>query len=383
MDLNKYDKLRSKINKKDFEGNNKGLDRWLYGFSFVGNIGSVFFAYFLVYPALLKAISINIVDGFWGTALSFLFANTFLVIFEIIKRYLVKNFSSDYVANNGKLKASIMGWFTVATAIVLLSFYLSVVGSKNFGTTSGKKNLIAQVQIDSKKDSLSIQYERKKKTFEEDNQILRSVTNDLRQTLVETPINYVSARKEYQASIDKNVKSIENNQAEINKIDEQLKQRIEELKSDLIDTKKGNANEDNKNIVLFIIIAVFIEIMIIGGVYFREWFEYNLYMLNQQKFEKIYLKKDRYKSLISFVYKEGKITIGEKVISGVELKELVREKTTIQNPNKFVDDFLHDMDSIGVFNTVGKRRFIAVNFAEALSIVDKFDDTLRILENMK
>ena len=123
--------------------------------------------------------------------------------------------------------------------------------------------------------------------------------------------------------------------------------------------------------------------MIIGGVYFREWFEYNLYMLNQQKFEKIYLKKDRYKSLISFVYKEGKITIGEKVISGVELKELVREKTTIQNPNKFVDDFLHDMDSIGVFNTVGKRRFIAVNFAEALSIVDKFDDTLRILENMK
>ena len=56
MDIKKYDTLRNKINKKDFEGKNKSLDKWLYRFSFFGNIGSIFFAYFLVYPSLQKQL---------------------------------------------------------------------------------------------------------------------------------------------------------------------------------------------------------------------------------------------------------------------------------------------------------------------------------------
>ncbi len=383
MDLKKYDELRKKINTKDFEGNNKGLDKWLYGFSFIGNFGSIFFAYFLVYPALLKAITINLIDGTWGTALAFLFTNTFLIIFEIIKRYLVKNFSGDYVANNNKIKPSIFGWFLFSLAIVSLSFYLSVVGSRNLASTSNIKNNIAQTQVDIQKDNLSITYEEKKKTYEIDNQSLREVNTELRKTLAETPLNYMSARKEYQTSIDKNVDIIEDNQNEINKIDEQLKQRVEELKTGLNKTKAGNANEDTKNIVLFVIIAIFVEVMIIGGVYFREWYEYNLYVINQQKFEKIYQKKDRYRSLLAFVYRDGKLTTGDKVITGLELKEIVADKTNIQNSNKFVDDFLKDMDNLGIFNTVGKRRLIATTYNEAQNIIEHFDDAFRVLENIK
>ena len=81
MDLKKYDKLRNKINTKDFEGNNKGLDKWLWIFSFIGNISSIFFAYFLVFPALLKAITANFVTGDWGTVLAFGLTLIFLSIF--------------------------------------------------------------------------------------------------------------------------------------------------------------------------------------------------------------------------------------------------------------------------------------------------------------
>lgn len=383
MDLKKYDELRKKINTKDFEGNNKGLDKWLYSFSYIGNFGSVFFAFFLVYPSLLKAITINVIDGFWGTTLAFLFTNTFLIIFEIIKRYLVKNFSADYVSNNNKIKPSIFGWFMFSVVIVLLSFYLSVVGSKNLASTSGIKNNVAQTQVDIQKDKLSITYEEKKKTYDIDNQSLREVNTDLRKTLAETPLNYMSARKEYQTSIDKNTETIESNQNEIRKIDEQLKQRVEELKSDFNTVKTGNANEDTKNIALFVIIAIFVEVMIICGVYFREFFEYKLYLLNQQKFEKIYQKKERYKSLLTFVYNNGKSNVGDKVISGMELKEIVGEKSNIDNHNKFVEYFLKDMDNLGVFNTVGKRRFVAVSFNEAQNMIEHFDDTYRVLENLK
>ena len=95
MDLKKYDKLRKKIDTKDFEGNNKGLDKWLFGFSFIGNISSIFFAYFLVFPALLKAITINFVTGNWGITLAIGLTLIFLSIFEVTKRYFIRNFSND------------------------------------------------------------------------------------------------------------------------------------------------------------------------------------------------------------------------------------------------------------------------------------------------
>lgn len=383
MDLKKYDELRKKINTKDFEGKNSGLDKWLFGFSFIGNFGSIFFAYFLVFPALLKAISINFVDGFWGSALAFLFASVFLVIFEIIKRYLVKNFSSDFVANRKKLSAGIVGWFTVSVAIVLLSFYLSLVGSKNLATTSGIKNVVAEAQITYRQDSIKTVFEDKKQIYFEDNEALREVNIELRKSLAETPLNYITARKEYQTSIDKNTNIINDNQAEINKIDEEMQLAVAELKSKLTSTKTDNKNEDSRNIILFIIIAIFVEIIIIGGVYFREWYEYNLFILHQQKFEKIYQRKDRYRALLQFVYQDGKLNVGDRVIPSLELKAIVADKANIQNSNKFVDEFLHDMDNLGIFTTIGKRRNIATTFTEALDIIENYDDAFRILENIK
>lgn len=383
MDLKEYDKLRKKISVKDFEGNNKILDKWLYGFSFIGNIGSIFFSYFLLYPALLKAITINLVTGFWSTTIAFVFTITFLTIFEIIKRYLFRNFSSDYVANDKKINGPIAAWFGVSVAIVLLSFYLSLVGSKNLASTSVKQNSIAATQVDVQKDSLSVKYERKKRVYENDNRALRIINNDLRNNLAQTPMGWSSIRKDYQNSIDKNAKIIENNQSEINNIDAQLSLRLSELKSGLNTTIADNASEDTKNIVLFIIIAIFAEVIIIGGVYFREWYEYNLYVINQQKFEKIYQKKDRYKALLAFVYKDGKVAPGDQVMSGQQLKEIVAEKANIQNSNKFVDDFLKDMDNLGIFNTIGKRRMVVSTFIEAQNIVEHFDDAYRVLENMK
>lgn len=381
MDLKKYDELRKKISTKDFEGNNKTLDKWLYGFSFIGNIVSIFFSYFLLYPALLKAISINLVSGMWGTILAFIFANTFLIIFEIVKRYLFRNFSSDFVASGRKLSASLLGWLSVSVAIVSLSFFLSLVGAKNLASTSVTKNTVATTTVDIQKDNLAITYENKKKTYEVDNQSLRNVNNDLRNTLAQTPVNYVSIRRDYQSSIDKNTKIIESNQAEINKIDEQLKQRVEELKSGLNTTIAGNATEDTKNIFLFIIIAIFAECIIIGGIYFREWYEYNLYLINQQKFERIYQKKDRYRILTTFIYNKGNTKIGDSVLSGLELKKVANEKMNVQN--KFVDEYLYEMDSLGIFVVNGKRRRISKTYDEAIQLIDDYENIIDVFDELK
>lgn len=383
MDLSKYDKLRKKIDTKDFEGNNSALDKWLFKFSFIGNISSIFFAYFLVYPSLLKAITVNFINGNWGIAIAFILTLVFLTIFEITKRYFVRNFSNDFVVNQRKVGLKMLSWLTISTTFIILSFYLSVTGSKNLATTSSFKNTVAKTEIVSEIDTLNKLYDGKKLLYVDDNKSLRAVNIELRLKMKETPLNYITARKEYQVSIDKNIKLIKENNVEIKTIDIELRLKIGELKSDLDVTKLSNKNEDSKNKLLFIIIVCFNELIIIGGLYFREYFEYNLYLINQDKFEKIYKKKDRYRALISFIYQNGKLNVGDGVLSGLKLKEAVADKTNIQNSNKFVDEFLHDMDRLNIFTTIGKRRNIASSFTEALDIIENYDDTYRILENIK
>lgn len=383
MDTKKYDKLRQKIKTKDFEGNNKGLDKWLWNFSFLGNLSSIFFAYFLVYPALLKAITLNFITGNWGIALAGGITIVILSIFEIVKRYLIRNFSNDFVINRRKLNFKVFGWSVTSMAIIILSFYLSISGSKNLARTSSIKNAIVQTEVDSKSDSLVTVYDMMKQPYVDDNASLRAVNTELRQKIAETPLNYPTVRKGYQDNIDKNTELIRENDKKIDNINAELHQKIGEYNAEFAETKSENQTEDTKNIFLFVIIVCFNEILIIGGLYFREYYEYTLYMINQEKFEKMYQKKDRYRALITFVYGEGKAATGDKVMSGLLLKEAVAEKTSIQNSNKFVDEFLRDMDNLGIFTTHGKRRLINVSFAEALEMIENYDDNYRVLENLK
>jgi len=383
MDLKKYDELRKKIDTKDFEGNNKGLDKWLFRFSFIGNMSSIFFAYFLVFPALLKTISTNFITGDWGTVIAFTLTLIFLTIFEITKRYFIRNFSNDFVTNERKVGFKMLGWLTISIAVVILSFYLSISGSKNLATTSLSKNIVAKTEIVSNIDSLNTVYDEKKSIYVKDNESLRAVNTELRQKLADTPLNYPTTRRGYQDNVDKNTELIRDNDAEIKTIDVELQRVVVELNQDLDATKSGNETEDSKNKLLFIIIVCFNELIIIGGLYFREFFEYNLYVIHQDRFEKFYKKKDRYRALITFVYRDGKLSSGDKVMSGLELKIAVTEKANIQNSNKFVEGFLHDMDRLSIFTTHGKRRLINSTFAEALEIIENYDDSYRVLENMK
>lgn len=381
MDLKKYDELKKKISKKDFEGNNEGLDKWLWRFSFIGNASAIFFAYFLVYPALHKTIGLHLLSGFWGIAIAFLLTILFLTIFEVTKRYSVRNFSNDYVYNHKKITPKIVGWLGVAITIIVLSFYLSIAGSKNLASTSVFKNKAVETEVTSKTDSLTSIYSEKKLVYENDNERLRTVTNNLREKLVETPFEYVTARREYQTSIDKNTQAINVNQVEIDRINGELNVKLTELKTELDISKETHRDEDTKNIFLFIIIVIFNELVIIGGIYFREYYEHTLYELNRQKFEKVYLKRDRYRALTTFIYNNGKAQLGDNVMGGLELKKIIEEKTNI--PKKFVDEYLYDMDNMGIFIVNGKRRHIGKTYNEALNIINEYDNIFTIIENMK
>lgn len=381
MDISKYDELRKKNNKKDFEQSNKGLDWWLFRLSFLGNILSVFFSLFLVYPGLLKAIEINIIEGFFAKLISFIITTSILVAFEIIKRYVITNFSNEYVRNKMVLKST--GWLTISGVMLFLSFYMSIIGSKNLGDISTHKKNVVEAQIMDVKNNLDAKYENLKKPKQEYILELIEINKDINNKLGNTPIGWESIKNGYREDIKNNDRKIDETKQELDKLNAEYNQELIKIESKQSNSNSSIDSENIQNILLFIIIAIVSEILVFGGIHFREWYEHKLLINNQQKFEKFYLKRDRYRSLITFIYGDGKAIVGDKVISGVELKELLREKANIPNSNKLVEEFLKNMDDVGVFNTIGKRRHIAKPYHEALEIVENFDDTLRILENMK
>ena len=58
--------------------------------------------------------------------------------------------------------------------------------------------------------------------------------------------------------------------------------------------------------------------------------------------------------------------------------EVVADKTNIQNSNKFVEEFLRDMDRMSIFTTHGKRRLINVTFSVALELIENYDDSYQV-----
>lgn len=379
MNISKYDELRKKNNKKDFEQNNKGLDWWLFRLSFFGNILSVFFSLFLVYPGLLKAIEINIIEGILAKLISFVITIAILVAFEVVKRHVIRNFSNEYVRNKMVLKST--GWLTISGVILFLSFYMSIIGSKNLGNIGTHKKNVIEAQIVGEKNNLDVKYENLKKPKQEYILELIEINKGINNKLGNTPIGWESVKNGYREDIKNNDRKIDETKQELDKLNAEYNQELIKIELKQTNTSLNIDLENIQNILLFIIIAIVSEILVLSGIHFREWYEHKLLINNQQKFEKFYLKRDRYRALTTFIYNNGKAVVGDKVISGIELKELLKEKANL--PNKLVDEYLFYMDNANVFTVVGKRRHIAKTYQEALDVIENFEDITQILENMK
>ena len=380
MDFKKYNILRQRAN-KSYEGTNGSFDKLLYSFSYVGNVSAIFFAYFLIYPALLKTISINFIQGFGSVLISFTFTLLFLTMFEFTKRYLIRIFSKDFILNKKKIDLSVLNYFILSLVIVIFSFYMSIAGAAKLAITSTSKNATIENNVKIQNDSLTTLYDKKKQVYSDDNETLRKASNNLRQDLTVIPFNKMNTRREYQSNIDKNTQTISDNQNEISKIDVELKTKITEIAGISNNSKTDNQSDDNRNILIFVIIVIFNELIIIVGIYFRENYEHKLYLSNQKEYEPLYQRKVNYKSLLAFVYNNGKLSTNEKVMNISELKKIVTEKTVLKS--KFVDEFIRDMERMGIFSMVGNKRMTNLNYSCALGVLEDFDDIYKNLESIK
>ncbi len=381
MEFSRYEKLRAKFQNKDFEEKNKGKKKFLWIISWVGNIASIFFAYFLLYPALYKTIGAHSETN--ATIGAGVITVLILALFEYLKRMLIKPLAFNLIKNKYKISAGIVGEFIITLLVIGISFYFSLSGARNFAITSKTINTTIVNNNLAVIDSITKVAENDKNTYVIDNTKLRDNNSTIREKLINTDVRQTRIRKDYQEIIDKNTQQISENDNKIKEIGSNLVLKISEIKKEGETKVNNNKNEDITNICLFVLLSTTIEFLIILGIWYHENYDIKVYYLNNNKMEKTFVKRDRYQLILKYIYKNGELKVGEKITAVSTLKELIKEKTRIPNPNKFVEEFVRDMDSFKIFIIQGKRRFINLSYEEALKIVDKADDTINILDNIE
>lgn len=331
-----YIKLKEESLSKSYTEKFKWVDKFLYWFSWFGNGVSIFLAFFFVQAIFLSSFN-DVKDSMLIT----LGIIVFLTMFELLKRYVIAIFSSEVIKN----KFHVLRWNMVGFifGVLLLaggSAFLSLSGAQKFVNNEQVFKVQTENVITNNIDSLTQVYENKKKPYVTDNEELRSITNNLRQKLVNTPVNYASVRKQYQESIDKNDGNIKSNQAEINRLDTELNSKIQQFQNTQGNKLNETLNTNKSNTLAFIIISAIIEIIILLGIYYDKYYDYKIVeeyektIIETPGFKKWY----KYNYLLTLIYGRTK-EIGDTIPSSnaiIEMSEVGGNKLDKATLEKFI-----------------------------------------------
>ena len=359
MKISEFKKLEKKINSQNFNQGYKTINAVMTVLSYFGHVASIFLAYFMLSKILSGAMTDNKVAVFIATVV-------ILGGLELLKRDIFDKFSIQYL----KLRTfgkDVLPLFLLSIAIIGLSFYASISGAHEYATKSDKIETEAKAGIDKYADSLtsvygkdisSIELEIKseKDAFNSKDLLLSTLqakaaegrlSRDQRATIAD-----LGAQKK---DLDAKVESLEG------KIKEKKKERdaqIEERKKEVDSESKGKKEDNSKNSFAFVIISTLIELVILAGVYFNEYYKFRSYKEFRDKIEKDpnYQKWLLYNEILDVVYSED-AKMNQKLPSNKGMIEMCKLSDIIVLPRDMTD-FLKSMASLGIIKSSGSTRYI-------------------------
>lgn len=359
MKISEFKKLEKKINEQNFNQGYKTINAVMTVLSYFGHVASIFLAYFMLSKILSGAMTDNKVAVFIATVV-------ILGGLELLKRDIFDKFSIQYL----KLRTfgkDVLPLFLLSIAIIGLSFYASISGAHEYATKSDKIETEAKAGIDKYADSLTAVYGKdissieleiksEKDAFNSKDLLLSTLqakaaegrlSRDQRATIAD-----LGAQKK---DLDAKVESLEG------KIKEKKKERdaqIEERKKEVDSESKGKKEDNSKNSFAFVIISTLIELVILAGVYFNEYYKFRSYKEFRDKIEKDpnYQKWLLYNEILDVVYSED-AKMNQKLPSNKGMIEMCKLSDIIVLPRDMTD-FLKSMASLGIIKSSGSTRYI-------------------------
>lgn len=353
MDLNKYKELLKKFESRNYEKDTQVIDKTLFYSSWFGNLLSVIFAFFFV-NSLVDQAAVH----FSGQHIILpVFIILFLSMFELLKRFVFGNITTTLlVAKNITLKIVIGVIF--ALLLIAGSFYLSMSGAQQYVNKSDI--------IKTNSDSLIV------------SQVIKlDSTYQTEIKKIESRINFVyeSAQTRKRITLTRSeVKDIKLWEEEVKGLKQEKESKIKELKLNTLNKQTEQLAKSNNSQFAFLLLSGFIELIILIGVSFRQFYSYTSFKQMKEKLDNNpnFHQLETYKSFLQILFNNGKTTNNSELPSFRRFFELVNTKSRIKHTQVSVKKFLSTIEHLNIIYTTSKKKYTKVSFDQAVDILSNY-----------
>lgn len=355
MKIQDYKVLEKKINNQNFNEGYKTVNFVLLVLSWFGHLASIFLAYFMLSKIISTAMTDNQVAVFISSII-------ILSGIELLKRDIFDKFSIQYL----KLKSlqKVMPLFLLSILIIGISFYSSISGAAEFASKekeieSSKQQVIKQYSDSLNKINDSVLVVRE---FETKELKTKLDIKDKEQTEIESmqPLSRqqrqrVADLKKERETLRSDIEKIETTKQSLTEdVQIKIKQKRFEIDSKTDENKKDNS----KNTIAFVVVSTLIELIILAGVYFNEYYKFRSYREFRDKLEKDpnYQKFLLYEQILQVIYPED-MKMNQKLPSNKSITDMCKVNDMIVL-NKDITDFFKIIMNLGIIKVSGNAKYV-------------------------
>ena len=362
MKIKEFEKLDKKINGQNFHESYKNINRVMTGLSYFGHVASIFLAFFMLSKLLLGVMDNKIVV--------YIATIIMLSAVELLKRDIFGKFAKLYLKLRSFTK-DVLPLFFLSITIIGISFYSSLKGASEYSSKGDKIEADSKEILKKNIDSLSKPYELKISLKEKEVSSLELDLNNLRSQ--QRQLNDLAlagtltpAQKKLLSSLPRQIKEIElqnkptidAKNSEINAIKTELKKDIKTYETSHNTETSKKKSENSKNSIAFVIFSTLIEIAILAGVYFNDYYDVRSHREKKAQIEKdpSFQKWKLYNQILTMIYTDD-TKMNQKLPSGKSIIDICKTNDIIIL-NKDLTDFLKIMATLGVIKVSGSTRYI-------------------------
>ena len=371
MKLTEFKKVENSIQNQDFNKNYKNINLIMFYLSIFGQFASIFLAYFLVSKVLASAITNSpLLVGISSVVL--------LGGLELLKREVFDKFSINQLKAKSLFGKDVLPLFITSLILISLSFYSSLKGAEEFSSKTDEIDIKVDTVVQKFEDSLTLKLneslgkidseitEAKNKINEKDKEQTLIETN---QTLSYQQRNRVRDLKQEKTDLKTEITTLESSK---NSSREDFEKQLEEYKNK-VDSKASNEKKENKtNSFLFIIISTLVEIIILSGVYFNEYYTYRSYSEYKKKIENDpnFQKWVNFNIVLDVIY-GPETKINDKLPSNKTIQDLCKVNGLILL-NKDMIEINKLFSTLGLTKSSGSSKYIAKTKEKAQEILRNY-----------
>jgi len=364
MKIKQYIELDKKFHDKTFAAKYGPLDVFLNISSYLGNLASIFFAYWFTSKLLLRAMS-----DFPGREIGIvLISIVALGMFEAIKRFVLKGLCVAFIQSK---KFSVEVIYNLVFSVILLSgsFYLSLSGAKIFADKSEEVKEQVEITTSAQTDSIITLYDGKIQYKLKDREDLRKNKNAYVRQMEKVGVNTYRLR-EFKLMINEVNKEIGKLDTAIMMLEEEKKKEISYIKTESKAETETKSKQIFQNQIAFIIISSFIELLILVGIWFHSFFRLKVYDEYRENIEnnsnyEMYMD---FSKILNMLYRHGKAP------PQTELPPMNTFMASVRKREDFSHNYIKEC--VDICKDLG---IVAVNQKKKTIIIKKYSEAKELL----